>query len=116
MVHLDGNRRLLVQVVGSPEGMARKSPHIGQVLQTLQGDAGEQDRVVVVVNAHCETPVAERRQEPVSPDALRLLQGLGANVIPTPALFGIWRYSLQDLQGARASIMRLHGQDGGIFR
>jgi hypothetical protein len=115
-VHLEGNRRLLLQVVGSPEGMTRKSPHIAHVLHTLQSDASEQDRVVVVANTHCEIPATERRQEPVSPDALRLLQGLGANFIPTPTLFGLWRYSLQDLAGARQSVMRLHGQDGGIFR
>lgn len=115
-VELDNGRRLLVEVVGEPDGIARKSPHIGQVLRVLQDDAGEHDRVVIVANTHCETPLPGRRQEPITPDALRILQGLGANFIATPTLFGIWRYSLGDLPGARKSITRLHGQDGGIFR
>jgi hypothetical protein len=115
-VQLENGRRLLVEVVGGPEAVERKSPHIGQVLHALQDEAREQDRVVMVANTHCETPLANRRQEPVTPDALRLIQGLGANFIATPTLFGIWRYSLQDLPGARKSIARLHSQDGGIFR
>jgi hypothetical protein len=116
VVELEGDKRLLMQIVGSDEGMTRKSPHINQILRTLQDDASDKDRVVVVANTHCETPLAQRRQEPVAADALRIIQGLGANVITTPTLFGIWRYSLQDLPGARKSVMRLHAQDGGIFR
>jgi len=115
-VELDGGRRLLVEVIGSQDGVTRKSPQINQILRTLQDGAGDKDRVVVVANAHCETPLASRRQEPVAPDALRIIQGLGANFITTPTLFGIWRYSLQDLAGARKSVTRLHGQDGGLFR
>ncbi len=115
-VELENGRRLLVEVVGGTGAVDRKSPHIGQVLRALQDDARDQDRVVVVANAHCETPLADRRQEAVAPDALRLIQGLGANFIATPTLFGIWRYSLQDLPGARKSVARLHSQDGGIFR
>jgi len=115
-VHLEKDRRLLVEVVGGHEAIDRRSPHITQILKALQDDAGEHDRVVLVANAHSETPPADRRQEPVTADALRLIQGLGANFINTPTLFGIWRYSLQDLPGARNSVLRLHSQDGGVFR
>jgi len=115
-VDIEGGKRLLVEVVGTQDAVTRKSPQINQILRTLQDDAGDKDRVVVVANAHCETPLATRRQEPVASDALRIIQGLGANFITTPTLFGIWRYSLQDLAGARKSVVRLHGQDGGLFR
>jgi len=115
-VELEGGKRLLVQAFGSEEGLSRKSPHISQILRTLQEDANEKDRVVVVANTHLEVPLANRRQEPVTVDALRIIQGLGANFITTPTLFGVWRYSLQDLPGARKSVARLHAQDGGIFR
>jgi hypothetical protein len=115
-VHLDGGRRLLVEVVGSSDAVDRKSPHIAQILRALQDDAGTQDRVVVIANAYCETPLSARRQEPVTPDALRLIQGLGANFVATSTLFGIWRYSLKDLAGARKSVVNLHTQDGGLFR
>jgi len=45
-----------------------------------------------------------------------LIQGLGANFVATSTLFGIWRYSLKDLAGARKSVVNLHTQDGGLFR
>ncbi len=115
-VHLDGERRLLVAVAGAAEGVDRKSPLIAQVLRTLQEEAREQDRVVVASNAYCETPLASRREEPVTTDALRLIRGLGANVVATSTLFGIWRYSLKDLTAAKKSVINLHTQDGGIFR
>jgi hypothetical protein len=115
-VHLDGGRCLLIEVVGSVDVIDRKSPHIAQILRALQEDAGPLDRVVVAANAHCETPLSSRRQEPVAADALRLIQGLGANFVATSTLFGIWRYSLKDLPGARKSVTNLHTQDGGLFR
>ena len=55
-------------VAGSVDGIDRRAPVIGRVLTTLQQDASELDRVVVVSNAYCETPLAGRREEPVSPD------------------------------------------------
>ncbi|HUF46227.1 MAG TPA: hypothetical protein VMM93_00360 [Vicinamibacterales bacterium] len=115
-VKLEDGRRLLVEVVGGPEAMTRRSPQISQVLRTLQEEAGDGDRVVVVANAFADLPLADRRQEAVQGDALRLIQGLGANFITTATLFGVWRYSLKDMAGARKSITRLHAQDGGIFR
>jgi hypothetical protein len=115
-VHLDGGRRLLMEVVGAVDPVERKSPQIAQILRALQEDAGPQDRVVVAANAHCDTPLSSRRQEPVNADALRLIQGLGANFVATSTLFGIWRYSLKDLAGARKSVVNLHTQDGGLFR
>jgi predicted flap endonuclease-1-like 5' DNA nuclease len=86
------------------------------VLRTLQDEAGEHDRVVVASNAYCETPLAQRREEPVTPDALKLIRGLGANVVATSTLFGIWRYSIKDLAAAKKSVINLYTQEGGIFR
>ena len=115
-IYLDGGRRLLVAVAGSTDTIDRRAPVINRVLATLQLEAGEQDRVVVVSNAYCETPLATRREEPVSADALKLIRGLGANVVASATLFGIWRYSFKDPQGAKKSLMNLHTQEGGIFR
>ena len=115
-VHLEGGRRLLIEVVGSNEAIDRKSPHIAQILRALQDEAGPQDRVVVAANAHADTPLSARRQEPVTADALRIIQGLGANFVSTSTLFGIWRYSIKDLAGAKKSVTNLHTQDGGLFR
>ena len=115
-VHLDGGRRLLVAVAGASDGIDRRAPVIGRVLSTLQQDAGEHDRVVVVSNAYCDTPLSSRREEPVTNDALKLIRGLGANVVASSTLFGIWRYSFKDPQGAKKSLMNLHTQEGGIFR
>jgi hypothetical protein len=115
-VELEGGRRLLIEVVDGAEPLSRKAPEIGRILQTLQGEGGDRDRVVLVANIGPEAPPDSRPEQPVAADALRLIQGLGANVITTTTLFGIWRYSLEDLPGARRTIMRLHAQDGGIFR
>src|SRR5262245_8131366 len=115
-VHLDGGRRLLVEVVGSTDVIDRKSPQIAQILRTLQDDAGAQDRVVIAANAYCDTPLSSRRGEPVTADALRLIQGMGANFVATSTLFGIWRYSIKDMAGAKKSVVNLHTPDGGLFR
>lgn len=114
-VHLDSSRRLLVVVTGGREAIQRKSPQIGQIVQTLQEDAGNQDRVVLAANVFCDTPVPAR-QDPVAPDALRIIQGLGANFVATSTLLGLWKYGLTDTASAKKSVMRLHAQDGGIFR
>lgn len=116
VVDVDGGRRLLLEVVGGPEAIGKKSPQIAKVLQAIQDDAGAKDRVVMVANAFCGTPPASRRQEPAEPEALRLIQGLGANLVATTTLFGLWRYSLEDLDGARRSVGKLHELDGGVFR
>jgi hypothetical protein len=114
-VQVETGRRLLIVVAASKESIQRKSPQIGQILRVLQEDAGPHDRVVLAANAFCETPVPSR-QDPVAPDGLRLIQGMGANFVATPTLLGLWKYSLTDLESAKKSILRLHAQDGGIFR
>jgi hypothetical protein len=116
-VDLEAGRRMLVEVVSSPDqGIDRRSPHIARILRALQEDAGEKDRVVLAANVYSGQPLSARRQDPVTADAMRLIQGLGANFIPTSTLFGIWKASLQDLPQARKSIMNLYSMDGGIFR
>ena len=114
-VQLDSSRRLLIIVAGGREAIQRKSPHIAQIVRALQEDAGNQDRVVLAANAFCDTPVPAR-QDPVAPDALRIIQGLGANFVATSTLLGLWKYGLTDAVSAKKSVMRLHAQDGGIFR
>jgi hypothetical protein len=114
-VQIESGRRLLLVVVGCKEGIQRKSPHISQIVHALQEDAGANDRVVLAANAFCETPVPSR-QDAVTPDALRIIQGVGANFVATPTLLGLWKYSLTDLASAKKSVLRLHAQDGGIYR
>ena len=115
-VDLEGGRRLLVEVVSSPEPIDRRSSYIARILRALQEDAGEKDRVVLAGNIFPELPVGTRRQDPVTVEAMRLIQGLGANFVPTSALFGVWKSSLQDVAQARKSILKLYSMDGGIFR
>jgi hypothetical protein len=115
-VNLESERRLLVVVVGGGEGIDRRSPHLAQILRALQEDAGERDRVVLAANLFADTPVTSRPPDPVTVDAMRLIQGLGANFVPTSTLFGIWKRSLQDRAQARKSVLNLYAMDGGIFR
>ena len=116
LVRLGQGRRLLVDVVSETSTIDRKSPHIARILRVLQEDAGEQDRVVLAANVFPAQPLAERRHDAVSVDALRLIQGMGANVVPTSVIFGIWKSSIVDLAQARKSVMNLYALDGGIFR
>ncbi len=115
-VRLDGNRRLLVVAAGDTVPIDRRSPRIAQILRALQEDAGDGDRVVLAGNLFADRPVESRPDEQVTVDALRLVQGLGANFVPTSTLFGIWKASLTDLAQAQRSIANLHSMDGGIFR
>jgi hypothetical protein len=115
-VSLGNGRRMLIDVVSEPQSLDRKSPHIARILKVLQEDAGEKDRVVLAANIHPEVAPTARRGEPVSVDAMRLIQGLGANFVPTSALFGLWKASLADPDHAKNCVLRLYSMDGGIFR
>jgi len=116
MIELEPPRRLFVEVIGGVLPLDKRSPDIARALRALQEDSAAADRVVFVCNIPSDRPANARQEQPVSAEALRLIQGLGANVITTPTLYGLWRYSLKDLAGARKSIHLLHGLDGGIFR
>ena len=116
LVKLDGGRRLLIEVIGSLGAVTKKSPQIAQALRAIQEDATDQDRVVIIANSFCDKSPAARREDPVAADALRLIQGLGANFVTTATLFGIWRYSLQNLADAQGSILNLYALDGGVFK
>ena len=115
-VRLGDDRHLLVDVVSQETPIDRRSPHIARILRALQEDAGPKDRVVLVANVCPAVAPAERREAPVAVDAVRLIQGMGANLVPTTTLFGIWKQSLQNADHARRSILNLHAMDGGIFR
>jgi hypothetical protein len=115
-VDLGADRQLLVVVVGGSHAIDRRSPQIAQILRALQADAGEKDRVVLAANLFAAMPVMSRPDEQVTVDALRLIQGLGANFVPTSTLFGLWKASLQDAPQARKSVFNLHAMDGGMFR
>lgn len=114
-VPLDGQRRLLFEIVGQPSAIDRKAPSITELLQLLQERAGEQDRLVLAVNAWCDTP-PDRRSDAVTPDAVKLVNRLGTNVVTTSTLFNIWKYSLTDPDGARKTLNQLYAQEGGVFK
>ena len=115
-VDLGSERRLVVEVAGSPEAIDRKSPAITELLRLLQTDLGDQDRLVLAVNAWCEVPLDARKKDLVTPDAVKLVQRVAANIVATSTLFGIWRYSLTNLEAARQSVTKLYSHDGGIFK
>jgi hypothetical protein len=115
-VQLGGDRCLVVEVAGSPEAVDRKSPAITELLRILQNDVSDRDRLVLALNAWCELPLDQRKQDLITPDALKLAQRVGANIVATSTLFGIWKYSLTDLEAARQSVMKLYSHDGGFFK
>jgi hypothetical protein len=113
-VALEGHRRLLVLVSSSQDTIQKKSPELGQIFQLHQDAVGESDRIVLVVNCHAATRPTERPAA-LDPEAMKLLQRLGANLLPAPSLFALWTLSLQDRDRARGYVDRLHQQDGGVF-
>ena len=115
-VDLGSERRLIVEVTGSPEAIDRQSPAITELLRVLQSDVADHDRLVLAVNAWCELPLDARKKDLVSPEAVKLMQRVGANIVATSTLFGIWRYSLTNLEAARQSVMKLYSHDGGFFK
>ena len=115
-VQLDGGRRFLIEVAASAEAVDRTSPKITRILQTIQLDATDRDKVVLVVNACCNTPIQDRKQEPVTLDGLKLIAGLGATVITTSTLFATWKYSLRDAADARKIVNSLHAFVGGLYK
>jgi hypothetical protein len=115
-VNLGNDRRLLIEVVSEEEGLDRRSPHLGRILKLLQEEAGERDRIVLAANIFPDVEPSARRKEPVTIEALRLIQGLGANFVPTSALFGLWKRSLNDREQAKNSVLNIYSMDGGIFR
>lgn len=114
-VHLDRGRRLLVQVAALSDVVDRTSPKIVQILQTLQFDATEQDKVVFIVNAHYNRPFQDR-PDPVTFDALKLIAGLGAILMTTSTLFAASTYALRDPADARKIVNNLHGFVGGQYK
>jgi hypothetical protein len=114
IVNVDTRRRLLLHISAAEGLIEKKSQDIAHVFQMLHEVAGDDDRIVLVVNNDPGTRPADRR-DPIDPDAMKLLRRLGANVLPSPTLFAMWTQSLQDRDRARASVERLHAQDGGPF-
>jgi hypothetical protein len=114
-VNIDSRRRLLLHV--SPEegpSITKKGSDLANVFQMLHEIAADTDRIVLVANCDPARRPSDR-QDPVDPDALKLLRRLGANVVLAPTLFALWTLSLQDRDRARAAVERLHEQDGGTF-
>jgi len=112
-VRLGGTRRLLLVVSETSSPIQKTNEELARSFQAVQF-AGANDRVVLVVNNHPETPPADR-PEPILPDALGVLQRMGVDLLTTVALFRLWRLSLEDQQKTRMALDRLHAQDGGQF-
>lgn len=114
VVKLPDRRRLLVHISSSAESIQRKSPELTHVFRHVNETADATDRVVLVANTTPSVRPPER-PAPVGPEAVELLQRLGANILTGAALFSLWRLSLEDKERARKIAERLHAQDGGLF-
>jgi hypothetical protein len=113
-VALEGHRRLLVNVSSSQHTIQKKSPELAQIFHLQQELVGDSDRIVLVTNSYAATRPTDRPAA-VEPEALKLLQRIGSNVLSAPTLFALWTLSLQDRERARGYVERLHQQDGGMF-
>ena len=114
VVRLDAGR-VLLHVAPSAEVIKKKSAQLTYAFQLLHESAEERDRVVLLANSEPATPPADRG-EGIEPDALSLLRRIGTNFMASATMFRLWTLSLHDLERARGHIVRLHAQEGGIFR
>lgn len=113
-VGLDVNRRLLLHVSGTEGTIDKRSAEVAQVFKMLHEFAGEDDRVVLVSNGDRMKQPADRAEE-VSPEALKLVERMGANAVTAPTLFRLWALFGQEPERARRYVGQLHEQDGGVF-
>ncbi len=112
-VKIGQSRRLLLVVSRADSPIRKTNEELAQAFQAVQFSAVD-DRVVLVANNDPTMPPANR-PDPVLPDALGMLERMGVDVVTAPALFRLWRLSLEDQQKARTVLERLHAQDGGPF-
>ncbi len=113
VVKLGESRRLTLLVSGAAGPIQKTHEELTRAFQAVQfAETGE--RVVLVTNNDPATPPADR-PDPLSSEALNVLQNIGVDVVSTATLFRLWRLALEDEQKARTAIERLHAQDGGPF-
>jgi hypothetical protein len=112
-VKLDDSHRLLLVVSGSATPIQKTDEELAHAFRAVQL-ASANDRVVFVPNNGPATPPAER-PDPVSPDAISVLQRMGVAVVTTATLFRLWRLWYEDQPKARKSLERLLAEDGGLF-
>lgn len=112
-VKLGDGRRLLVLVSGATSPIQKTHEDLAHAFQAVQY-AGPNDRVVLVANNDPAKPPASR-PDPISPDALGMLERMGVDLMTTGTLFRLWRLSLEDQQKAHKALEHLHAQDGGPF-
>lgn len=113
-VSLESQRRLLLHIASAESTIDKQSTEVAQVFAMLHQTAAEHDRVVLVTNGDRMQAPANRAPH-VAPDALKLLQRMGVNVVAAPTLFKLWTVAGTNPDQARRLVMRLHEQDGGLF-
>jgi hypothetical protein len=114
-VTLDGGKRLLIEVTGIEGPIKKASPKFAQAFQALNEVAGEEDRVLIAVNAH-RTIAPGDRPDLVTADALRMLTRLGVTVVPTLAFYRVWEAAdAGDIAGAKRRLEGLHSAQAGIL-
>jgi hypothetical protein len=113
LVRFGEPRRLLLFVSGAAGPIQKTDEELANVFRAVQF-ASANDRVVLVANNDPATPPAGR-PDPALPDAVGVLQRIGAAVVTTATLFRLWRLWYEDQPKARKALERLHAQDGGSF-
>ncbi|MGE0702805.1 MAG: hypothetical protein AB7F99_08360 [Vicinamibacterales bacterium] len=108
------HRRLLMLVSSADRTIDKQGPEVAQTFALLHQTAGEHDRVVLITNGdRMQAPVSRAPQ--IAPDALKLLQRMGVNILPAPTLFKLWTVAGHNVDQAKRLVSRLHEQDGGLF-
>ena len=99
--------KLLLEVTGINGKVKKESRKIGQALAAIQKHAQEPDRVAVVANTQRETPPADRDPDPITPDALNILKGIGVAFVTTADLFEAWKRIDTDQKAGKAKLLAL---------
>jgi hypothetical protein len=110
----DGSGRLLVEVAGMEGSLSKRSGKITQLVDAMQHHQEDKDRLVLALNAQIGQRPQDRK-EIVTVDALRILNGLSAVIVPTPLLFDIWRTTEQDPTRAASRLHTIWSAAPGIW-
>ncbi len=113
VVKLDESHRLLLVASDAASPIQKTDEGLARAFRAVQF-ASANDRVVLLASNDPATPPADR-PDPALPDALGVLQRMGVAVMPTAALFRLWRLWYEDQPKAQKHLERLHAQDGGLF-
>jgi hypothetical protein len=107
-----GELKFSFEVTGINDAIKKGTKKLGQALTRL-GEKDDEERVVIVANAHNTIPINER-SEAFTPELRKLLEQAGVVAVTTEQLYRVWLK--RNESDPSEFLVRLHAHPGGVFR